>query len=239
MIRRKRSVAGTLDETRYLLKDYLDPAAVIDTSAAVVERFGYDAFGPVRFMDAAFATRAASTTGWNFLFHAEFLDADSGLYNYGYRYLHPQLGRWLSRDPIAEEGGLNLYGFVGNAGISRLDMLGLDSPGCDGIPDLTPCMLEVCAAHDKCYADNKCTMKSWFSATGKCSDCNFQAVLGMIKCLSKLCYDDKEKPNYYDAVTDSFFNDPKDPRMWNTTDKVKPPKPKVCCKKRLGHPGRR
>jgi RHS repeat-associated protein len=125
MIRRKRSVAGTLDETRYVLKDYLDPAAVIDTSAAVVERFGFDAFGPVRFMDAAFAPRAASTTGWNFLFHAEFLDADSGLYNYGYRYLHPELGRWISRDPIAEKGGMNLYGFVRNDPVATLDALGL------------------------------------------------------------------------------------------------------------------
>jgi RHS repeat-associated protein len=125
MIRRKRSVAGTLDETRYVLKDYLDPAAVIDTSAAVVERFGFDAFGPVRFMDAAFAPRAASTTGWNFLFHAEFLDTDSGLYNYGYRYLHPELGRWISRDPIAEKGGMNLYGFVRNDPVATLDALGL------------------------------------------------------------------------------------------------------------------
>ena len=34
---------------------------------------------------------------------------------------------WLSRDPIGEEGGLNLYGFVGNDGVNRWDYLGLDS----------------------------------------------------------------------------------------------------------------
>jgi RHS repeat-associated protein len=107
-----------------LLKDYLDPAAVIDTSAAVVERFGYDAFGPVRFMDAAFAPRSASALDWNFLFHAEFLDTDSGLYNYGFRYYHPELGRWLSRDPFGENGGLNLYGFVKNKPVMRFDVLG-------------------------------------------------------------------------------------------------------------------
>jgi RHS repeat-associated protein len=95
MIRRKRPTGGGT-ETRYVLKDYLDPAAVIDTSATVIERFGYDAFGPVYFMDASFAPRAASATGWNLLFHAEFLDTDSGLYNYGYRYYNPQLGRWIS-----------------------------------------------------------------------------------------------------------------------------------------------
>jgi hypothetical protein len=37
----------------------------------------------------------------------------------------PGQGRWLSRDPIAEQGGVNLYGFVGNDGINRQDKLGL------------------------------------------------------------------------------------------------------------------
>jgi RHS repeat-associated protein len=143
MIRRKRSVAGTLDETRYLLKDYLDPAAVIDTSAAVVERFGDDAFGPVRFMDASFATRTASALDWSFLFHAEFQDTDSGLYNYGYRYYHPELGRWVSRDPIGERGGLNLYAFVGNDGVSKWDYLGLRPPQMT----LEKCSIVVIGAH--------------------------------------------------------------------------------------------
>jgi len=37
----------------------------------------------------------------------------------------PNVGRWLSRDPIAERGGVNLYGFVGNDGVNRWDKLGL------------------------------------------------------------------------------------------------------------------
>lgn len=44
---------------------------------------------------------------------------------YGYRYLDTQLGRWLSRDPIGEKGGLNLYAFVMNQSISAFDILGL------------------------------------------------------------------------------------------------------------------
>ncbi len=35
------------------------------------------------------------------------------------------MGRWLSRDPIGKDGGLNLYGFVGNAPVFRNDLLGL------------------------------------------------------------------------------------------------------------------
>jgi len=43
----------------------------------------------------------------------------------GYRLYNPELGRWINRDPIEEEGGLNLYGFVGNELIGRFDVLGL------------------------------------------------------------------------------------------------------------------
>jgi RHS repeat-associated protein len=44
--------------------------------------------------------------------------------DYGYRYYDPLTGRWPSRDPIEEEGGINLYGFVGNDGVNRWDVLG-------------------------------------------------------------------------------------------------------------------
>ncbi len=44
---------------------------------------------------------------------------------YGYRYYDPKTGRWPSRDPIEEEGGVNLYGFIGNDGVNWWDRLGL------------------------------------------------------------------------------------------------------------------
>ena len=75
-------------------------------------------------MEADYSARSTSATEWTFLFHAEFTDAATGLYNYGYRYYHPQLGRWLSRDPIEIKGGVNLYGFVGNAGSGQIDNIG-------------------------------------------------------------------------------------------------------------------
>ena len=45
---------------------------------------------------------------------------------YGYRWYDPLTGRWMSKDPIGERGGLNLYGFVRNASINHIDLLGLD-----------------------------------------------------------------------------------------------------------------
>ncbi|MFC7339623.1 RHS repeat-associated core domain-containing protein [Haloferula chungangensis] len=50
---------------------------------------------------------------------------DLGIRYYGFRYYDPVTGRWPSRDPIEEHGGVNLYGFVGNDGVNRWDYLGL------------------------------------------------------------------------------------------------------------------
>ncbi len=49
-----------------------------------------------------------------------------GVTVYGYRHYSPKTGQFLGRDPIQERGGMNLYGFVGNDGVDRLDHLGLE-----------------------------------------------------------------------------------------------------------------
>ena len=41
-------------------------------------------------------------------------DGELGLVYYNYRHYNPQDGRWISRDPIGEKGGVHLYGFVKN-----------------------------------------------------------------------------------------------------------------------------
>ncbi|UDQ98480.1 RHS repeat-associated core domain-containing protein [Lentisphaerota bacterium WC36G] len=59
-----------------------------------------------------------------FKFSSEYADTETGLIYYNYRYYNPENGKWLKRDPIAEQGGLNLYGFVNNDSISNIDLLG-------------------------------------------------------------------------------------------------------------------
>jgi len=49
----------------------------------------------------------------------------SGVRYYGYRYYNTGLGRWVNRDPIGENGGMNLYGMVGSNPVSGIDSLGL------------------------------------------------------------------------------------------------------------------
>jgi hypothetical protein len=49
--------------------------------------------------------------------------------DYGYRYYDPLTGRWPSRDPIEEQGGANLYGFIDNSPLLYIDVLGADKSG--------------------------------------------------------------------------------------------------------------
>ncbi len=50
-------------------------------------------------------------------------------------YYSPETGRWLNRDPIGENGGVNLYGIVANDPVNHIDVLGREpqptSCGCD------------------------------------------------------------------------------------------------------------
>jgi len=48
----------------------------------------------------------------------------TALYYYGYRYYDAELGRWVSRDPIGESGGVHLYGFVRNEPAGHSDPFG-------------------------------------------------------------------------------------------------------------------
>jgi len=45
----------------------------------------------------------------------------TALYYYGYRFYDSELGRWVNRDPIQEDGGLNLFGFGQNCSLNVID----------------------------------------------------------------------------------------------------------------------
>jgi RHS repeat-associated protein len=74
-------------------------------------------------------------------FSSKYQDSETGLAYYGFRYYSPELGRWLNRDPIAERGGLNLYGMVGNDTVSGVDYLGLAPT------KQSDCLSEIRAGH--------------------------------------------------------------------------------------------
>lgn len=89
----------------------------------------YDAFGNTLVSEGA----APSSFG----FSTKMQDTETGLYYYGYRFYDPVTGRWPSRDPIAEKGGVNLYGFIENKSINGIDCLGMIKVQIKGEVDLS------------------------------------------------------------------------------------------------------
>jgi RHS repeat-associated protein len=83
----------------------------------VVARYDYDPYGR--------STTVLGTTPTDFNFTGLYRHSKSNLELATYRAYDPDLGRWLSRDPIGEKGGLNLYGYVGNNSARFIDPLGL------------------------------------------------------------------------------------------------------------------
>ncbi|HBJ86125.1 MAG TPA: hypothetical protein DDZ88_20125 [Verrucomicrobiales bacterium] len=127
LVRRDRALGGTtFNETRYVLMDYFNPAALTDETGEVKERYAFSAFGLRTILNPDFTVRSNSESAFEFAFQGQFLDGESSLINYGYRYYLPQLGRWACKDPIGEEGGVNLYGYAVNNAVNLVDHLGLD-----------------------------------------------------------------------------------------------------------------
>jgi RHS repeat-associated protein len=81
--------------------------------------YEYDAFGNTLKATGDYAQRNP------FKFSTKYTDGETNLVYFGYRYYQPQTGRWLSKDPMEEQGGINLYAYVKNDPVSFTDPLGL------------------------------------------------------------------------------------------------------------------
>ena len=122
-----RALEGDKNDIQYFHKNYLDHVyAVSDDNGNVIEQYRYSAFGEVEVFDATGIAIASTAIDNDILWNVKRLDWDTGLYMYLYRHYDPAHGRWMSRDPIGEYGGVNLYGFVGNIPLIYIDFLGLE-----------------------------------------------------------------------------------------------------------------
>ena len=91
------------------------------TNGAVTAEYEYDPFlNPLRATGPMASFNSFTGSG-------KFWDHETGSYYYGYRYLRD--GRWLSRDPLEEIGGLNLQFFDHNDLINSVDQNGLSIAG--------------------------------------------------------------------------------------------------------------
>jgi RHS repeat-associated protein len=67
---------------------------------------------------------AAATIQPDFAYTGLFYHQRSGLYFAQGRAYDSGLKRWVNRDPIGEQGGVNLYGYVANGPLTRRDPSG-------------------------------------------------------------------------------------------------------------------
>ena len=97
--------------------------AVLDAeSGSTVARYEFSPFGEM-------VGGSGDMDACPFRYQTKWFDAESQHYYFGYRYYDPRMGRWLSRDPLGEAGGFNLYAYCGNDPVNRHDPLGLDPGG--------------------------------------------------------------------------------------------------------------
>ncbi|HVU34928.1 MAG TPA: RHS repeat-associated core domain-containing protein [Opitutaceae bacterium] len=97
-------------------------AIVNRASGATALEYEYSPFGDRLRADVKDITVADQPFG----FATQYCDKETGFYCYLRRYYDPRTGRWLGRDPIGENGGMNLYGFCGNDPLDRWDVHGED-----------------------------------------------------------------------------------------------------------------
>ncbi|MBI3560575.1 MAG: RHS domain-containing protein, partial [Gammaproteobacteria bacterium] len=118
----------------YLHTDQLGtPRTMTDATQKVVWRWDSDPFGVGMPNDDPDGDGVKVTM--NLRFAGQYFDQESGLhYNY-HRYYDPQMGRYVTSDPIGLKGGLNTFGYVGGNPIGAFDLFGLCSCDAAAIAD--------------------------------------------------------------------------------------------------------
>ena len=100
------------------------PAAVYDASGVTVDQSRLDIFGTYRSNTPA-TRKAHSPQRWP----GQYADEETGLHYNRFRYYDPQLGQYISADPLGIAGGLAPYAYVHDS-LTWADPLGLS--GCPG-----------------------------------------------------------------------------------------------------------
>jgi len=104
----------------YYHRDHLGSVrAVTDAAGSLKADYSYDPYGRRTVLSGSAADSDFGYTG-------HFMHQASGLALASYRAYDADIGRWISRDPIGERGGVNLYTYVRNNPVNLIDPDGLN-----------------------------------------------------------------------------------------------------------------
>lgn len=102
------------------------PKELVDETGKVAWAAAHGAFGAVveEYSDEEGATRRGRTPSSPFRMLGQIADADVELHVTRFRFFDPEVGRWLSPDPLGLAGGRDLFAFDGSP-VIVVDALGL------------------------------------------------------------------------------------------------------------------
>jgi len=100
------------------LVELLDVSDGDPNAVASVASYQYDPYGNL------LTSAGEAAEAFPLRFSSKYSDGETGLAYFGYRYYDSGMGRWMNRDPIGEIGGTNLYAYVENTPLEKIDWLG-------------------------------------------------------------------------------------------------------------------
>jgi RHS repeat-associated protein len=106
------------------------PQELTDHEGSVAWSAQYKAWGEAREAISEAGRRAGFRNPIRF--QGQYWDEETGLHYNRYRYFDPRIGRFLSKDPVGLEGGINVYSYASNP-VEWVDPTGLTrNPGGEG-----------------------------------------------------------------------------------------------------------
>jgi len=93
-------------------------SVLFDQDGNLAETYRYDAFG-----NETVYSNVPTRNPWRF--SSKRVDEETGFVYFGRRYYDPSLGKWLTQDPLGLKAGPNLYAYVLNNPMIKLDQFGL------------------------------------------------------------------------------------------------------------------
>ena len=102
-------------------------AQLISSFNEVVIHYEYSPFGDITASTSDFDSINGHCGSNPFRFSSEYSDNYLALVCYNFRHYNPVNGRWLTRDPLGESGGINLNSFLANAVLQKIECFGLSA----------------------------------------------------------------------------------------------------------------
>jgi RHS repeat-associated protein len=131
-----RNLGGPVQRQFYEQNALGSVYALTDNTGKITEGYQYDAYGRQTVFDPGpngivdfggddvITQGGSSQVGNSYMYTAQRLDAETGLFYFRHRYLNTEQGRFISRDPLDEPNGMNLYEYAADSPLVETDPTG-------------------------------------------------------------------------------------------------------------------